>query len=95
MSNWTEEERETIVRWSEADPNVHIYSASPREIAKLREHARFTETNGPRSADGEDAAFVIPKKDFTLTKAAKKVMSPEELERHRERARQNFGTRQD
>lgn len=80
MSRPTRTERETVVVWSEADDVVRISSTSPTQIAKLRADDRFQEVPTLYS-DGLTAEFMVPVRDFTLTKAAKRRMSQEERER--------------
>lgn len=89
MSKLTKCERESIVRWSDGEPDVTVWTSSPSELRHLRADDRFQEVSTERYGEDETAEFRIPRDRFVLTKAAKRVMSAAE---RRNRAGTLFGS---
>lgn len=80
VTHLTREERETVIVWTEADDIVRITSTSPVQLRSLRADERFREVES-HYADDLTGEFTIPVEEFSLTKAARRRMSPQERER--------------
>lgn len=91
MTTWTEEERETIIRWDDSSDTAEIWTASPKEIKRLRSDARFTETESVTYPEGEAATFTIPVDHWSPIKGAKRIVSEEERARRAAGLRRNIG----
>ena len=60
MDSFTAAERETIVRTSDDDDLVHIWTAQKRFITKMRRNPQFTEVETGYHGTSEFAEFTVP-----------------------------------
>ena len=87
-------ERETIIRMSDGDDLVNIWTAQRTVMTALnKKPEQFTAVASGFDGVNTWAEYTIPKKKFNLAKAAKATrnLTPEQREAYAERARANLG----
>ncbi len=90
-------ERETIIRMSDGDDLVTIWSAQRTVLTALRKKPeQFIEKSSGFDGSTEYAEFEIPKKKFNLAKAAKVTvnLTPEQREKRRQQGIANMAKMQ-
>jgi len=60
VDNLTAAERETVIRTSDDDKLVHIWTAQRRFITRMRKNSQFTEVDSGTHGTTEWAEFTIP-----------------------------------
>ena len=86
-------ERETIIRMSDGDDLVNIWSAQRTVITALRKKPEQFNEKATGHDDGTEwAEFDIPKKKFNLAKAVKVThhLTPEQREKRRQQGIANM-----
>ena len=85
MENFTGPERETVVRWDDESPVVHIWTAQRAVITKLSRNPSFTLESSGTYGSSPWAEFTIPTEKWTF--GSKRATSPETRAKLRERAK--------
>lgn len=83
MENFSASERETIIRWSDDDDLVEVWTAQRAVITKLRNNAAYTEVASGVHGTSAWARFTIPVARFSF--GAKRVLGAETRAKMRER----------
>lgn len=66
------EERETIIRYSDADDQVFIWTARRSDITQLRKHPRMVQGRSGFHGSTEWAEFTIPSAEWNPTRGIKR-----------------------